>query len=181
MLERYARSRALAGAAHEWLVMLLGARGFPLGEHRRIGGVDPRLYGEQLHIPWLVRLPDGAGRLGRGGELTTPLDLMPTLLDWLGDVASDIRLDGTSILPLVTHSRSAWRDSVVSVSQGGQRAIRTAEWCLRRDAPNNEPGELYVRPDDRWEANDVAKLCPSVEEQLTGTMEEHLKCLSQGG
>jgi hypothetical protein len=26
--------------------------------------------------------------------------------------------------------------------------------------------ELFVRPDDRWEANDVAKLCPDVVEEL---------------
>ena len=55
------------------------------------------------------------------------------------------------------------------------RSIRTAGWCLREDitqevsAASNgvtEVSELYVRPDDRWEANDVAKLCPEVVEEL---------------
>jgi hypothetical protein len=30
--------------------------------------------------------------------------------------------------------------------------------------------ELYVRPDDRWEANDVAKLCPDVVEELRDSL-----------
>jgi hypothetical protein len=32
-------------------------------------------------------------------------------------------------------------------------------------------GELYVRPDDRWEANDVAKLCPDVVEMLSKSLD----------
>ena len=44
-----------------WITMLIGARGFALGEHGRIGGIDPRMYVEQLHVPWLIRFPDGLG------------------------------------------------------------------------------------------------------------------------
>jgi hypothetical protein len=61
------------------------------------------------------------------------------------------------------------------------RSIRTAEWCLRQDVPfggnvtessaEHTSGELFVRPDDRWEANDVAKLCPDAVESLTKAMD----------
>jgi arylsulfatase A-like enzyme len=68
----------------EWLVTLLGARGFPLGEHGRIGGVDPRTHVEQLQVPWLIRFPDKLGHLGRVEALTSHLDLLPTLVEGVG-------------------------------------------------------------------------------------------------
>jgi hypothetical protein len=152
-----------------WLIMLLGLRGFPLGEHGTIGGVDPRLYVEQLHVPWLVRFSDGSGRLGRSNQLTTPLELLPTVLacaDAEGEKGPLATLDGMSVATLVRNANPAWRESLISVSAAGHRAIRTNDWCLRRDASANAPAELYVRPDDRWEMNDVAKLCPEVTERL---------------
>jgi arylsulfatase A-like enzyme len=171
-----------AGTENEWLVLLLGARGYPLGEHRRIGGVDPRLYGEQLHVPWLMRFPEGRGRLARSSQLTSPLDLMPTLLEWIGGTADDesADFDGMSTLPLVATARPAWREALVASSRSGPRAIRTAEWCLRQEAANDGHDELYVRPDDRWEFNDVAKLCPDLIERLAGTMHEILKRITAG-
>jgi arylsulfatase A-like enzyme len=165
-----------ASAGDEWLVTLLGARGFPLGEHGRIGGVDPRTHVEQLQVPWLVRFPEKLGQLSRVEALTSHLDLLPTLVDWMGrgDKTDRCTFDGTSILPLATCARTLWRHATISTSASA-RSIRTAGWCLREDLTQEEGitsdgvtkvSELYVRPDDRWEANDVAKLCPEVVEEL---------------
>jgi arylsulfatase A-like enzyme len=165
-----------ASNQNPWLITLVGARGFALGEHGRIGGIDPRVYGEQVHVPWLVRFPNHRGRLARSGALTSHVDLLPTLFDWLGrpQEFSFSAFDGMSMLPLGSNSRSRWRDFIVSTSATAH-SIRTASWCLREDfvadrAANEssepEPPELFVRPDDRWEANDVARLCPEVIEDL---------------
>jgi hypothetical protein len=150
------------GPADRWLASLLGARGYPLGEHHRVGGVDPRLYGEQLHVPWLMRFPDASGSLARASQLTTHLDVAPSLIH---------SSDSAGVRALVTTARTPWRDALVATSPAGHRAIRTAGWCLRRgpeprlDETATAQGdvqtsdfELFVRPDDRWEANDVAKL-----------------------
>jgi arylsulfatase A-like enzyme len=165
------------GRSDAWIITLLGARGYPLGEHRRVGGIDLRLYAEQLHVPWLIRFTDGTGRLVRSGQLTTHADLAPTLLD-----ASD----RIAIRTLATTARPQWRDALIAASPG-HRAIRTAEWCLRQDTAAREDErditgassalpspniELFVRPDDRWEANDVVKLCPDVVESLTYRLDE---------
>jgi arylsulfatase A-like enzyme len=159
------------GRAGDWLVMLLGARGFPLGEHGRMGGVDGRLYIEQLHVPWLIRFPVGRGRLSRRNELVSHLDLMPSLVEWLGGVGQTA-FDGRSVEPLVEHVGAKWREVLVSAN-AGCRSLRTADWTLREDAPdaarNTEAArqELYVRPDDRWEANDVAVRCQEVVAELS--------------
>jgi arylsulfatase A-like enzyme len=165
-----------ASGDNGWLISLMGARGFPLGEHGRIGGVDPHTYAEQLHVPWLVRFPDKLGQLTRVDALISHHDLFPTLGHWID---RDGRIDGStsggaSVLPLASSAQTAWRDATTSRSSGA-RSIRTATWCLREDfalrgatAFNGptEVSELYVRPDDRWEANDIAKLCPDVVEEL---------------
>jgi arylsulfatase A-like enzyme len=189
--EGFIKGIETARAADHWLVMLLGARGFPLGEHRRIGGIDPRLFGEQLHVPWLIRFPDGLGQLARSSQLVSHFDVVPTLLESIGIRAQEgaPSSDGIGVLKLATAAlKPPWRDALVSTSNEGHRAIRTADWFLRSNSatPADESAsiapphdELYVRPDDRWEANDVAKLCPDVVETLSATMSESLQPVSQ--
>ncbi len=116
-----------------WLVMLIGARGFPLGEHRRIGGIDSRMYAEQVHVPWLIRFPDGRGRLARVGTLATHLDVLPTLLDWIddGEQGAGHTFDGFSALRLATNEMSSLRDAILSMAADGACSFRTFAWCLR--------------------------------------------------
>jgi arylsulfatase A-like enzyme len=167
------------GQVDEWLVMLIGVRGFPLGEHGRIGGVDERLYAEQLHVPWLVRFPGGQARLTRLDQLTTHADLSPTLYDWLAKAAATWP-DGESLLPLVGQLLPAWREALLAVSPAAM-SLRRRDWSLRQEPAATAAGqaaELFVRPDDRWEANDVAKLCPDVVESLSGDSAQALRQLS---
>jgi arylsulfatase A-like enzyme len=179
-----------SSAGDEWLVVLIGVRGYPLGEHRRVGGIDTRLYAEQLHVPLLTRFPDDWGRLSRRSELTTHLDLLPTLLDSIGelDAASGNQFDGLNLRQLSTKSRPAsWRDALIATSTAGDRSIRTVTWSYRearvsddmRDASSHR-GELFVRPDDRWEANDVAKLCPEVVDELSAAASNAVRQLKEG-
>lgn len=142
-----------AAGCKNWLVVLCGVRGFPLGEHGRIGGVDPRLYAEQLHVPLTVRFPCGEQRLSRDGGLVSLADL-PQLVQ---NAVSD-------------NLRPLQHDALLAFSAGGARSIRTADWSLRCESYEAEGGlrspELFVRPDDRWEANDVAAICPDVVDEL---------------
>jgi arylsulfatase A-like enzyme len=133
-----------------WLVVLCGVRGFPLGEHGWVGGVDGRLFAEQLHVPLVCRSPDRRSRLSRNANLTSLTDLSPALLG-LAD-------HGFVVPP---------RDALIAAGPAGIQAIRTADWSLRYDptaasieSRDDSCCELYVRPDDRWEANNVAMLCP---------------------
>ncbi|HEX3599271.1 MAG TPA: sulfatase-like hydrolase/transferase, partial [Lacipirellulaceae bacterium] len=173
------------GERESWLVMLIGARGFPLAEHQRIGGVDSRLPTEQLHVPWLIRFPDGRGQLARSESLVSHLDLLPTLLDWIGrGCDSNLQVDGSSLLSQVVAGAPTWRDSLLSTSSTGSYSVRTAGWSLRGDASDSQSAddlptaELFVRPDDRWEANDVSKLCPDVVEQLHQSAMDALRQLT---
>jgi arylsulfatase A-like enzyme len=172
-----------------WLLVLLGVRGFPLGEHGRVGGVDGRLFADQLHVPWLVRFPSGEGRLARTSGLASHFDLLPTLVDFITGEAPRDRVDGMSILPLARGRRPEWRDAVISAGPTGARSIRTPGWCLRYppgyeqelSTEGRAEAELYVRPDDRWEANDVAKLCTDVVAGLIEAMSDASRQIQDGG
>ncbi len=59
-------------------------------------------------------------------------------------------------------SAATTRDRLVVAGAGQERAIRTPAWYLHKV----EPPELYVKPDDFWEVNDVAVRCQEVVECL---------------
>ncbi len=152
----------------EALLIFTSPRGFPLGEHRRVGSADERLYGELLHTPLLLRFPDAAAATARSHALTQPADLFPTLLDWF-DILDEAHTGrALSLLPFARGQCNATRDRVCSIF-GPQRAIRTPAWFLR-ESPSQR--ELYAKPDDRCEVNEVADRCPEVTDELVKLLDE---------
>ena len=49
-------------------------------------------------------------------------------------------------------------------------ALRTPAWLLVRRQDGQR--ELFAKPDDRWEANEVANRCPEAVEQLDAALDE---------
>lgn len=162
------------------LLVVLGARGFPLGEHQRLGWYDLDLHEELTHIPWMMRFPSGLGRLRRSSALVQPADLAMTLAEWFGleseAPAGDCPGLGRSLFPLIRGQAEAVRDRLLIVGGDGQRALRTPAWLLRSlpAAPGEQPpaAELFVKPDDRWEANEVCDRCPEVASELGAALDE---------
>lgn len=168
------------GLRDDTLLCVVSARGFPLGEHRRLGPVDDALYGELTHVPLLFRFPDGTGAAARSQALVQPADLHATLADWFRLDADDAKW-GRSLLPIVHQQENeASRDRCVAIGDSAERALRTPAWLLR--VPPNATSvenaestvELYVKPDDRWEQNDVSIRCPNVVESLKQVLDEFL-------
>ena len=155
--------------AAETLLALVSPRGFPLGEHRRIGAANEALYGELTHVPWLLRLPDATGAMDRSQALVQPADLFATIVDWCKLAATTTPRFGQSLLPLVRGELELLRDRACIADAGGGRAICTPGWFWLQPGPANESpprAELYAKPDDRWEVNDVADRCAETTEAL---------------
>ena len=158
-------------AGEETLLVLASARGFPLGEHRRVGPADESLYGELIHVPLVLRFPDSFGATMRSQALVQPADVWATLLEWWElDDSSGISgtqgpsgsLGPASLMPLITGEVAALRDRLGIVGHGPHRALRTGAWHLYDGAQ----AELYAKPDDRWEVNDVADRHPDLVDGL---------------
>lgn len=162
--------------AGETLLTVTSSRGFPLGEHRRVGPCDDALFGELVHVPWMIRFPDAAGAAARSQALVEPADLWATLLDWLEVDGIPDSPSAESILRLVRRENGPLRDRLCIAGRDGGRAIRTPAWFLRA----GDPPELFAKPDDHWEVNDVTSLCPEVTECLRDALAQYEQTLSAG-
>ena len=160
----------------ETVVVLTGSRGFPLGEHRRIGPCDEALYGELVHAPLMIRFPDCREAASRSQALIEPADLWAGLLS-IGGVA-DLPDSPTAgdLTSLVGPRLGQLHDRLCVVGPSAARAIRTPAWYLRMGP---EP-ELFAKPDDRWEVNNVANRCQEVVECLEDVFLQYEQTLQNG-
>jgi arylsulfatase A-like enzyme len=99
-----------SGAWDDTLIVLTSDHGEQLGDHwltEKLGWFD-----QSYHIPCIVRDPDAGHARGAvvAGHFTENVDVMPTVLEWLG-LPVPIQCDGRSLLPLVHgDADTAWRD-----------------------------------------------------------------------
>jgi len=145
-------------AGTETLVMVLGSRGFALGEHGSLGTDCEELFSERLHLPWLLHECGNRVPLLRNSGLVQPADVGSTVLDWLGVELTEPKGDGISLVPRLRGENSPERELAVATRGDCELVARTHDWMLRRLA-STETSQLYVKPDDRWEFNDVASRC----------------------
>jgi hypothetical protein len=153
-----------------WTVLMAGVRGMPLGLHGAIGPLPLAPYGEIVHLPAV--LVDDHARMAaqRYGGLVTPADLGATLIELVGGTrpgGGDPR-EGRSLVPLLDEWQLAPRDRAIAVTNLGV-AIATPAWHLvlpTEDAAVALPPVLYAKPDDYFEACDVADRGSDVAEEL---------------
>jgi hypothetical protein len=152
--------------AHELLFALTSPRGYPLGEHGRVGPCDEALYAELLQVPLLLRLPHRACAGARTQHLFQPRDLPPAVAAWCS-----LRED--SDLLAVAQGRLVVARELALARSAGQRALRTPAWFLREDLREAELiRELYVKPDDRFEVNEIASRGGEIVDQMLTQLAE---------
>jgi hypothetical protein len=140
-----------------------------------VGPCDDALYGELVSVPWMLRFPDAAGAALRSQALAEPSDLWATLLDWWHIQGVPASPTGRSVMPLVRGDADVLRDRLC-LAAGAERALRTPAWHLRA----GEEPELFAKPDDRWEVNNVATRCPDVVEGLQEALKQYEQAISAG-
>ena len=145
--------------ARETLLAVTSLRGFPLGEHLRVGWNDASVYREMLQVPLLIRFSDGRYAMRRAAGLTELRDLTSILRQWFLGPAKTPSI----ALPFPTRQFSISRS-------GDEILLRTAAWHARfrqlcDDAEEDlDQAKLFLNPDDLWEVNDVSGRCPEVVE-----------------
>lgn len=177
-----------AGLAEEVLLLVTAERGLALGEHGVLGECRPWLHEEVVHLPLLMRFPDGREAGRRVAALTQPVDLAPTLLDFLG-IALPEGLHGHSLLPLARGEAEKVRDyACTGLAHAGriEWALRTSEWAFllpihqAADEPTRNP-QLFVKPDDRWEINNLLQHNLELAEQFEKTLRAFMAASRQPG
>jgi hypothetical protein len=172
----------------EGLLICVTARcGLPLGEHALTGLARAWLHDETVHVPLLLRLPEAANAGERVAALTQPIDLLPTLREYLGLAPAPGH--GLSLWPLMRGGSEPIRPYALS----GQRIGDSEEWLLRTpdfafllpiSVPAADPPrrpQLYAKPDDRWEVNDLAPRHEEYTELLEKTLRQVVAAAHQPG
>ncbi|HEY1381799.1 MAG TPA: hypothetical protein VGF55_33680, partial [Gemmataceae bacterium] len=140
--------------------ILTAGRGFPLGEHGAVGFTVARLHEEFVHLPLMVCWPHAEHAGLRVSALTQPADLGATLRELFGLPFADSGdlWAGRSLVSLARGGDVPVRGRAVSglrVVGGMLWGVRSAGWYLMLDDRPDGERQLFVKPDDRWEVNDV--------------------------
>lgn len=172
--------------ANDALFCLTAMRGYPLGEHGVVGYYRPILHNELLQVPLLIRWPGDQQLAGRSQQLVQPGSAGGLLRDWQGRAGgweSDSQQAVATEAPPVSNTRVTGNSNRVPVivkneamfdrpSSGVVSCCNIdSEACCSLQTPSwkyiSGPSKhLYVKPDDRYEYNDVFDLCRGVAEEL---------------
>jgi len=161
------------GLYEDSVIVVLSDHGDEFYEHGRFNH-GHSLYDELIRVPLLIRFPGGA--FG-GRRIATPvelIDVVPTVLDFLGHPMPD-DLDGTSAWPLVQRGPDEEPQHTaryaISAADGVGIAIRSATHKLIR----TEAGDaFYSLLDDPGETRDVHDPTDPRVQALVRLLEAHL-------
>jgi arylsulfatase A-like enzyme len=170
------------------LVLFTADHGESLGEH----GVwfnHMRMYRQVTNVPLLIRLP-GQAKGAVTDALAQGVDLLPTVLDYLGIATATSQIEGTSLLPVLEGRRRFVHQEIFSESanekekliQQGSRKLTMLTLPHRAESDSVEFYDLDSDHDEErnlvHERGDVEAVRRDLEEKLVafvGLSEAHLK------
>jgi arylsulfatase A-like enzyme len=166
----------LAHVDEDALICVTARSGMPLGEHGMIGTPEPRLHDELVHVPLIMRLPHGMDAGTRIAALTQPADLTPTFLESLGQASGE-----RSLWPLMRGEVEAIRPFAVSTLRVGDQEswlMRTLDRALHvAVTPADRPAQLFLKPEDRWEMNNLYQQQVEIADEMEVALRAFLKVI----
>ncbi|MEE3332534.1 MAG: sulfatase-like hydrolase/transferase, partial [Myxococcota bacterium] len=181
------------------IVILIADHGESLAERLRKGDHGTYVFGEQTHIPLLMRIPGFAPR--RFGGLVETTDLVPSLLELLGlDVPGGAaEIDGRSFVAALDSPTKSGRAHAVSIAAARASAFADRDYeldprfpiasIIAQAAPHwkliRYPGargpvhELYRLETDPSERVDLAKTSPAAFRELSDQLDAELPRLDE--
>jgi hypothetical protein len=170
-------------------VVLLGLDGYPLGEHGVIGYRNCPPFAERYSVPLVFYPPRGLPLGRRSATWTQCTDLYHQTLRWMLPEKSREMAFPADSLPLDLEASSRihpCRSSVLIDSELGQALLAhpwSAVWTRRSGSggsKEDEPGMLFVTPEDSWQCNEVHSRAPGVLEAM-GDLRDKLERWYAGG
>jgi arylsulfatase A-like enzyme len=141
----------------ETLVLFLSDHGFLLGERGYVAKMATQCHPELIHVPLMIRSPDGRGAGGTTDYFTQTQDVATTLLR-AGTVRRPDFMDGQNLLPLLEgarEKRKLKRRAYVTGSYSSIVFARDRRWSYMGDNQNAEP-RLFDHERDPREVRDLA-------------------------
>ncbi len=153
---------ARLGFEENTIVIFMSDNGYFLGDR---GYTDKWTMHEQsIRVPMIVKdprpSPSARGRILK--EMALNVDIAPTILDLAG-LSAPSRMQGASLLPLVSGRRTRWRHEVFTEHLWDNpeiprtEAVRTERWKYIRYPQHPDYEELYDLAADFWETHNLAE------------------------
>jgi len=145
-----------AGVLDEALIVVTSDHGEAFWQHQEQGH-NTTLYDEMLHVPLILRFPrqTDAPRVLRPGGLVTPMDLLPSLCEWLDLPLPASDLDGVSLSNEILGAADLSRQLILrSHHEPPWLGIRSAshKTIIKLERERGEPQvEHYWLPEDPGE------------------------------
>lgn len=140
------------GVYRDTIVILTSDHGEEFNEHDQMVHCL-NLYETLIHTPLIMRLP-GSKHSGVRPQLSQNLDVVPTLLDYLGIDSSPYGLHGKSLRPAIEAEQDV--HEAVHSAQGPHRGIVDRRYKLIHEL-RDQTSRLFDMRADREEKNDIAK------------------------
>ena len=146
--------------------MLAADHGEEQFEHGDYGHCRSLAWETILRTPMVLRIP-GMERGLRRRELVDNLDVVPTLLDYLGISRQGLDLDGTSLRPVIEHDRPVHQ--LAFGNQGDVRTVTDGSLKVRLDLAASTT-QLFDLAADPRETADLAARRPAETRRLEAAL-----------
>ncbi len=173
------------GRMDDTLLIFTSDQGEPLGEHGFVRRFRPWLYEELIHTPLIIRMPGGRHGGVRHQALVQTVDLLPTIASALGlpPLRDEPPIHGHDLLSLIRGEQTKVRDYACLGMDVAEFAIRTHLWHLivplEDDPEEPRTPELFRKPEDRWDQNNVLDQHPEVADHLELTLRRFVEAVNR--
>lgn len=138
------------------LIIFTTDHGEPFNEHGYLKKAEPGLYEELVHIPLLIRHPEGFGTGKRFKAMVETTEVFPTILDFFG-VKIPGRIHGKSLLPMLRGEEDSIREYAYMGYFKQTWRISNQEWALQIYLDGKKPVELFNLTTDPGETTNLAE------------------------
>lgn len=159
-------------------IVFTSDQGEPLGEHDFVRRPVAAVYAELAHTPLIIYWPDAEDLGQRRRGLVQSVDLPATIMDALGQPVP-AQWHGRSLIPMIDDAEATIRDHALIGMDCEVFGFRTADWLLIEQAVADEADEeprpeLYNKPEDAWERNNVAAVEEETVSELSARLQQAL-------
>lgn len=153
------------GIAENTIIVLWGDHGWQLGDHQIWG--KHTLSEQSLRSAFIIKAPEYP-KEQKTDCIVSAIDIYPTLLELCKlPVPQNVKLDGTSLTPLLAGKKLKNSDNVSYAYFNNGISMRTSSYRLTRYFRNEKPVvELYDHVKDPFENRNIASKNPDLVQKL---------------
>jgi hypothetical protein len=163
------------------LFCLAAPRGCALGEHGLVG-TGAQLFNESVQVPLLICAPESVAKTKgislaaiRSSKLVQVNLLTKLVTDWLTEELDFLQTRLAAVGSVLPEKKTEY----ILITSNEQESLQTHAWKLIRSKMGGV--QLFAKPDDRCDVNDVSDRCPDTVRKMLVLMEHLLEHESVSG